>query len=103
MSAASPDDVVRLATAQKPVQAHVWEQALREAGIKCKVVRAYDDAGALLAEVGLDQLAQRSEDLADLLPGEAGRVGQFLVDLRLRRCFRLGFRHGCPLAKRHLE
>jgi hypothetical protein len=39
------DDVVRLATAANPVQAHVWEQALTEEGIRCKVVGDYLDAG----------------------------------------------------------
>jgi hypothetical protein len=39
------NDIVRLATAANPVQAHVWEQALREEGIRCKVVGDYLDAG----------------------------------------------------------
>jgi hypothetical protein len=39
------DDIVRLATAANPVQAHIWEQALQEAGIRCKVVGDFLDAG----------------------------------------------------------
>jgi hypothetical protein len=39
------DDIVRLATAANPVQAHIWEQALNEAGIQCRVVGDYLDAG----------------------------------------------------------
>lgn len=45
MATRNPDDVVRLATAQNPAQAHVWEQALREEGISCKVVGDFLDAG----------------------------------------------------------
>jgi Putative prokaryotic signal transducing protein len=39
------EDIVRLATAANPVQAHIWEQALQEAGIRCKVVGDFLDAG----------------------------------------------------------
>lgn len=39
------DDIVRLATAQNPIQAHIWEQALREAGIRSKVVGDFLDSG----------------------------------------------------------
>jgi Putative prokaryotic signal transducing protein len=38
-------DVVKLATAANPVQAHVWQQALEEEGISCKVVGDFLDAG----------------------------------------------------------
>ena len=38
-------DVVKLATAATPVQAHVWQQALQEEGIACKVVGDFLDAG----------------------------------------------------------
>lgn len=37
--------IVRLATAVNPVQAHIWEQALEEEGIPCKVVGEFLDAG----------------------------------------------------------
>ena len=45
MSAELSDDIVRLATAPNPAQAHLWEQALRQAGVRCKVVGDYLDAG----------------------------------------------------------
>jgi hypothetical protein len=40
-----PNDVVRLAEASNPVQAHIWEQALSDEGIECKVVGDYLAAG----------------------------------------------------------
>jgi hypothetical protein len=45
MSTKLPDDLVRLATARTPFQAHAWEQALRAEGIWCKAVGDYLDAG----------------------------------------------------------
>jgi hypothetical protein len=45
MSTAESDDIVRLVTATNPAQAHIWEQALRDAGIQCRVVGDYLDAG----------------------------------------------------------
>jgi len=39
------DDVVRLALAANPTQAHIWEQALREEGIDCRAVGDYLEAG----------------------------------------------------------
>jgi hypothetical protein len=48
------ESLVRLATAPNPALAHVWEQALRDEGIKCKVVGDYLDAGhipGLTAEI----------------------------------------------------
>jgi hypothetical protein len=44
MSTERPDDIVRLVTAENPAQAHIWEQALLEEGIKCMVVGDYLDA-----------------------------------------------------------
>jgi hypothetical protein len=41
----SGDDVVRLATASTPFEAHLWRQALEEADIYCKVVGDYLEAG----------------------------------------------------------
>jgi hypothetical protein len=38
-------DVVRVATAAHPMQAHAMEQALRAEGIYCKVVGDFLDAG----------------------------------------------------------
>jgi|SRR5690242_8172101 hypothetical protein len=64
------DDIVRLATAVNPLQAHIWEQALQEAGIRCKVVGDFLDAGVgdipgVSAEVWVhrDDLAQAEEVL----------------------------------------
>lgn len=45
MAERNPHDVVRLATASTPVEAHLMEQALRAEGIECKVVGDYLDAG----------------------------------------------------------
>src|SRR5579871_287100 len=45
MSTGPTDDVVRLVTAENPVQAHIWERALQEEGIRARVVGDYLDAG----------------------------------------------------------
>jgi hypothetical protein len=45
MSTEHSEEIVRLATATHPVQAHIWEQALKEEGIRSKVVGDYLDAG----------------------------------------------------------
>jgi hypothetical protein len=73
------DDIVRLATAQNPIQAHIWEQALKEEGIRCKVVGDFLDAGVgdipgVSAEVWVhrDDLARAEEVL---------RQGQELADV----------------------
>jgi hypothetical protein len=39
------DDIVRLTTAPNPPQAHIWQQALEDEGIRCTVVGDYLDAG----------------------------------------------------------
>jgi hypothetical protein len=64
------DDIVRLATAINPLQAHIWEQALQEAGIRCQVVGDFLDAGlgdipGLSAELWVhrDDLARAEEIL----------------------------------------
>jgi hypothetical protein len=66
----SKDDIVRLATAANPVEAHVWEQALKEAGIQSRVVGDFLDAGVgdipgVQAEVWVhrDDLARAEEIL----------------------------------------
>jgi hypothetical protein len=38
-------DIVRLAAAVNPFQAHIWQQALQEEGIRCQVLGDYLDAG----------------------------------------------------------
>ena len=39
------DDVVRLVTASNPQEAHLWQQALAEEGIRAEVVGEYLEAG----------------------------------------------------------
>jgi hypothetical protein len=79
----TPDDIVRLATADNPVQAHIWEQALREEGIRCKVVGDFLDAGVgdipgLRAEVWVhrDDLARAEEVLRQGRQQAAEDVGE---------------------------
>jgi hypothetical protein len=61
MASQHPDDeIVRLTTAPNPAQAHIWQQALEEEGIKAQVVGDYLDAGVgdipgLTAEVWVRQ------------------------------------------------
>jgi Putative prokaryotic signal transducing protein len=64
------EDIVRLATAQNPVQAHIWEQALREAGIRAKLVGDFlaasvGDIPGLYPEIWVyrDDLARAEEVL----------------------------------------
>lgn len=45
MSQRDPHDVICVVTAQNPAQAHIFEQALLNAGIEAKVVGDYLDAG----------------------------------------------------------
>jgi hypothetical protein len=45
MSDQHPKDIVRLATARNPFEAHTWEQALKDEDIYCKVVGDFLDAG----------------------------------------------------------
>jgi hypothetical protein len=45
MSTGDPDEVVRLATAPNPAQAHIWADALKAEGIRCRVVGDYLGAG----------------------------------------------------------
>jgi hypothetical protein len=60
MTSEDRDDLVRLATAANPFQAHIWQQALEEEGIRCRVTGDYLDAGlgdipGLMAEVWVDR------------------------------------------------
>ena len=80
MSAQNPrDDIVRLASAANPLEAHIWEQALKEAGIQSRVVGDFLDAGVgdipgVQAEIWVhrDDLARAEEVL---------RQGQELSDV----------------------
>lgn len=38
-------DLVRLAAAVNPFEAHIWQQALEQEGIRCQVLGDYLDAG----------------------------------------------------------
>ncbi len=38
-------DIVRLASAANPAQAHIWKQALEDEGIRCQIMGEYLDAG----------------------------------------------------------
>jgi hypothetical protein len=45
MNSENQHNVVRLATAANPFQAHIWQQALEQEGIRCQVLGDYLDAG----------------------------------------------------------
>ena len=38
-------EIIRLAAAANPFQAHIWQQALQQEGIRCQVLGDYLDAG----------------------------------------------------------
>ena len=70
MLAEDPRDVVRVATAPNPAQAHIWQQALEDEGIRSQVVGDYLEAGignisGLTAELWVhrDDLARAEEIL----------------------------------------
>jgi hypothetical protein len=45
MHSENQQDIVRLAAAPNPILAHIWQNALQEAGIRCQVLGDYLDAG----------------------------------------------------------
>jgi hypothetical protein len=45
MSENPSDEIVRLATAPNPPVANIWAQALKEEGIRCKIVGDYLETG----------------------------------------------------------
>ena len=69
MNPGDQNDLVRLATAANPFQAHIWQQALRNEGIHCQVLGDYLDAGigdipGLTAEVWVEAAdAVRAEEI----------------------------------------
>ena len=78
MSTDPSDDIVRLVTAPNPAQAHIWEQALRRGGVRCKVVGDYLDAGigdipGVRAEIWVhrEDVAASEEILRNLQANEA--------------------------------
>lgn len=54
MSTEHPNDIVRVAIATSTTQVHIWENALRDEGIDCKVV------GDML-EIGISGPGMQSE------------------------------------------
>jgi hypothetical protein len=76
---AEPDNIVRLATASNPVEAHILKQALDEAGVRSKVVGDYlaasvGDIPGLYPEIWVheDDLARAQEILRQ--SGEASQA-----------------------------
>lgn len=68
MNSENQQDLVRLAAAANPFQAHVWRQALEREGVRCEVLGDYLDAGigdipGISAEVWVES--------ADLVRAEA--------------------------------
>lgn len=45
MNSEAQHNVVRLAGAANPFQAHIWREALEQEGIRCQVLGEYLDAG----------------------------------------------------------
>jgi hypothetical protein len=45
MHATDPHEMARLAEAANSFQAHIWQQALQQEGIRCQVLGDYLDAG----------------------------------------------------------
>ena len=41
MAEAREDDIIRVATARTPIEAHIWRQALETEGLRCEVVGDY--------------------------------------------------------------
>src|SRR2546421_12994707 len=85
MLAEDPRDVVRVATGPNPAQAHIWQQALEEEGIRSQVVGDYLEAGignipALTTELWVhrDDLARGEEILRQrqVAPHDAGSEGE---------------------------
>lgn len=64
MSNPEPDDVVKLATARNPFEAHDWEQALKDEDIYCRVVGDYLGAGIGDISGVLPEIWVRGDDLA---------------------------------------
>jgi hypothetical protein len=63
MNTEHPKDVVQLATARNPFEAHEWEQALKDEDIYCKVVGDYLDSGLGDISGVLPEIWVRGDDL----------------------------------------
>ena len=57
-------DVVRVATAANPAQAHVWQQALEDEGISCNVVGDFLDPGWGISGPSPAEIWVNPDDLA---------------------------------------
>jgi hypothetical protein len=76
------NEIARLAEAANPFQAHIWQQALQEEGIRCQVVGDYLEAGigdipGMGAEVWVEAAdLARAEAILDQHRGRSERAGQ---------------------------
>ena len=64
MSTPHSEEIVQLATARNPFEAHAWEQALKDEDIYCRVVGDYLDAGFGDISGVLPEIWVRGDDLA---------------------------------------
>jgi hypothetical protein len=76
------NEIARLAEAANPFQAHIWQQALQEEGIRCQVLGDYLEAGigdipGIGAEVWVETAdLARAEAILDQHRGRSERAGQ---------------------------
>jgi hypothetical protein len=82
MNSEDQHELVRLAAAANPFQAHIWQQALEQEGIRCQVLGDYLQAGisdipGMMAEVWVEAAdATRAETILrrhQPVSGEAAR------------------------------
>jgi hypothetical protein len=77
-----PNEIARLAEAANPFQAHIWQQALQEEGIRCQVLGDYLEAGigdipGIGAEVWVETAdLARAEAILDQHRRRSERAGQ---------------------------
>jgi hypothetical protein len=84
MSTADPDEIVRLATAANPTEAHIWADVLKAEGIRARVVGDYlqasfGDLSGTLPEVWVRRAdVPRAEEILrrDLHGGEIVGEGE---------------------------
>jgi hypothetical protein len=76
------NEMARLAEAANPFQAHIWQQALQDEGIRCQVLGDYLEAGigdipGMGAEVWVEAAdLARAEAILDQHRGHSERAGQ---------------------------
>jgi hypothetical protein len=82
MHSTEQHEIVRLTEAANPFQAHIWQQALQEEGIRCQVLGDYLEAGiggipGMGAEVWVEAADfARAEAILDQHRGRSERAGQ---------------------------